>query len=168
MKRLVVAAVLAGAALIPASQAAAVPPTSAGGPLGSAACTVFGGSPFSSSCNFTGASGGLGYMGGSTAGFSLTHIQKVAICAEHVVTGFTAVVATDAQSTAQGPFNAGPGYNFIVNRVYTFTVKGQGWGAVGGPSTPGASVPAEPATPGPSNWAGAEDLTGGAKQGDSC
>jgi len=166
MKLLITAALL-GAAVLP-STAGAIPPTSAGGPLGSAACTVFGGSPLSSSCNFTGASGGLGYIGGSSGGFSLTHVQKVNDCQNGVVAGYKAVVKTDAESTGSGPFNAGPGYPYAIGRVYTFTVRGQGWGAAGGPSDPSPSAPAEPATPTASNWTGAEDLTGGAAVGSAC
>ena len=161
MKRLFIAAALVGAAVMPAT-AGAVPPTTSGGPLGSAACTVFGGSPLTASCNFTGAStGGLGYVGGSSGGFTLTHVQKVNICdAAGVVTGYKAVVKTDASSSGSGPFYDGPGYTFANGRVYTFTVLGQGWGAAGGQSTPTPAPPAEPDTPSAANnYAGAENLS---------
>ena len=174
MKRLITAAALLGAALLPAT-AGAIPPASSGGPLGSSACVVFGGAPgMASSCNFTGDANGLGYIGGSsTGGFSLTHIAKTVVCANGTVTGFAAKVVTDASGAGDGytpfDFSAGPGYAFVVGRVYTFTVDGQGWGAVGGPSTPAPNSPAEPATPSAANnYAGAEDQTGGLAVGSAC
>jgi len=162
MKRLFAAAALGAAALVPASLAGAVPPGTSGGPLGSAACTVFG-TPapgVTSSCNFTGASGGLGYIGGSSGGFSLTHVVKVNKCVNGATTAdVQGTVKTDASGGA-GPFNAGPGYNFVPGRVYTFAIIGYGWGAVGGNSTPTPTAPSEPATPSAANnYAGAENGT---------
>ena len=160
MKRFITAAALLGAAVLPAT-AGAIPPDSQGGPLGGAACMVFASpAPASTSCNFTGASGGLGYMGGSSGGFTLTHVQKVNVCTNGVVTGYAAKTATDESSTASGPFYDGPGYAFAIGRVYTFTVNGIGWGVVGGQSTPAPTPPAEPATPSAANnYAGAEDVS---------
>jgi hypothetical protein len=160
MKRLITAAALVGAAALPAV-AGATPPDTQGGPLGSSACTVFASpAPAASSCNFTGASGGIGYMGGSSGGFSLTHVQKVNVCTNGVVTGYAAKTATDESSDASGPFYDGPAYSFAVGRVYTFTVNGVGWGVIGGQSTPAPSAPAEPATPSAANsFAGAENLS---------
>ena len=160
MKRLIIAAVLAGAAVLPAT-AGAVPPSTQGGPLGTAACTVFASpAPAATSCNFTGASGGLGFMGGSSGGYSLTHVQKVNVCTNGVVTGHAANTVTDESSTSPGPFYDGPSYAFAIGRVYTFTVNGVGWGVIGGPSTPSAAAPAEPATPSAANdFAGAENVS---------
>ena len=173
MKRLFTVAVLA-TAIVPAT-AGAIPPDTQGGPLGSAACVVFSSpAPAANSCNFTGDANGLGYVGGSsTGGFSLTHVAKTVVCTAGTVTGFAAKVITDASGAGDGytpfDFSGGPGYNFVVGRVYTFTVDGVGWGAVGGPSTPGASTPAEPATPSTANnFAGAEDQTGGLAIGSAC
>ena len=174
MKRLITAAALLGAALLPAT-AGAIPPASSGGPLGSSACVVFGGAPgMASSCNFTGDANGLGYVGGSsTGGFSLTHVAKTVVCTSGTVSGYAAKVVTDASGAGDGytpfDFSAGPGYAFVVGRVYTFSVDGQGWGAVGGPSTPAPNPPAEPATPSAANnYAGAEDQTGGLAVGSAC
>ena len=160
MKRLITTAALLGAAVLPAT-AGATPPSTQGGPLGTAACTVFASpAPAATSCNFTGASGGIGYMGGSSGGFSISHVQKVNVCTNGLVTGHAAKTAVDESSTGAGPFYDGPGYAFVAGRVYTFTVSGVGWGIIGGPSTPGASAPAEPATPDATNsFAGAEDLS---------
>ena len=158
MKR-IAAAALGIAALVPAG-AGATPPSTSGGPLGSAACIVFGTGQLPSSCNFTGTADGLGYAGGSSGGFSLTHVQKVNVCTDGKVTGYAAKTVQDAGSTGSGPFYDGPGYGFSAGRVYTFTVIGQGWGIVGGQSSPSPSAPAEPATPSAANnYAGAEDVS---------
>jgi hypothetical protein len=165
MKRLFAAAALAAVAVLPASQAGAVPPEATGFPAGNNACFVIATPALPGKCNFTGASGGIGYGGISSGGATLTHVKKVNVCTvdpadgKSKVSGYAAQVVTDATAEGQSPidFEDGPSYSFATGRVYTFTVNGVGFGAVGGQSSPGA---AEPATPSAGNsFAGAENAS---------
>jgi hypothetical protein len=163
MNRLFATAALAAVAVLPAT-AGAVPPATTGFPAGNNACFVVATPALPGKCNFTGASGGIGYGGISSGGATLTHIKKVNVCTvdaadgKSKVSGYAAQVVTDATAKGQSPidFEDGPSYSFVTGRVYTFTVNGVGFGAVGGQSAPGA---AEPATPSSASWAGAEDAS---------
>jgi opacity protein-like surface antigen len=182
MKRFIAAAALAAAAIAPAT-ASAVPPGNSGAPVGSQNACTTAGTPapgVSPSCNFMGAGAGIGYGGVSQSGFKLSHVQKINVCGpdpadatKSIVTGVTGSVRIDDEgSWAPGPtayFAQGPSESFLSGVVFTLTIKGVGFGAVGGQGTPGPNSGSEPATPSAANnWAGSENNTGGLKVGDPC
>src|SRR5688500_5809261 len=87
MKRFAVAAALAAAALVPATQSSAIPPDSAGGPLGwGGACMVVGNPAVPATCRFT-ANSAVGYAGFAGPGGSVTlsHKEKTAVCDQNTV-----------------------------------------------------------------------------------
>lgn len=172
MKRFIAATVLAAAAVVPATQAGAVPPDNTGVPAGSThACAVVATpAPVPASCNFTGASGGVGYGGVSTGGFTLTHQEKVNVCTDdgtgtRRVSSYTLNTRRDEGSSASGAWDNGPSYSFATGIVYTLTVKGVGFGAVGGQGTPGPDMASEPKVGGAPGYAGAQ---GGSPLGAAC
>jgi len=167
MKGLFIAAALGAAALLPAT-AGAVPPGNTSVPLGStAACFVVATPAAPATCNFIGAgSSDVGYGGIGTGDFTITHQRKVVDCgADNTVAGYKLVTAQD-DSGSMAP--AGSQTTFTSGIVYTATVTGAGFFAIGGQGTPGPDAAADPAVPTATNYAGAEDATGGAKVGDAC
>ena len=167
MKGFVLAAALGAAALLPAT-AGAVPPGNTSVPLGStAACFIVATPAAPATCNFVGAgSSDIGYGGIGTGDFTITHQRKVADCgADGTVSGFKLVTATD-DSGSMTP--AGSMSTFTSGIVYTATVTGEGFFAIGGQGTPGPDAAADPAVGAAPGYAGAEDATNGAKVGDAC
>ena len=160
MKRLFLAAALAAAA-VPAAQAGAIPPDTAGGPLGAGgACMAVGGTPAPGVCRFlassdTVGSGGIAGPGGS---ITLTHKEKTASCVNNV---WVHTTTTKTDESVTGPNYLGSMDSYIAGVVYTLTVSGPGWAVAGGPSDPAPAAPAEPAD-------SARDLTGGHAAGSAC
>lgn len=165
-KRLIVAAALAASALVPATQSMAIPPSTAGGPLGwGAACMVVGNPAIPATCRFT-ANNAVGYAGGAGPGgtVTLSHKETRAVCDQSVVPAVIKHVTTTVVDDSAGaaPDYLGSQGGLINGVVYTLTVTGSGGFAIaGGQSTPAAAPPAEPADT-------ARDLTGGKKVGDLC
>jgi hypothetical protein len=147
MKRLFVAAALAAAA-VPAAQAGAIPPDTAGGPLGwgSACMVVATPAPAPATCRFTGSSQSVGYGGGAAPGGSVTlsHKEKIASCVSGAWVHSTKTVIDD--SAGGVPEYLGSQGGLTPGVVYTLTVTGTaGFAIAGGPGTPAAAPPAEPA-----------------------
>ena len=165
MTGLITAVALAAAALVPAT-AGAVPPGNTSVPLGStAACFIVSTPAAPATCNFVGSSDAVGYGGIGSGNFTITHKRKVAVCENHVVTGYALQTAEDDSGGMQP---AGSMTSFDDGIVYTATLTGVGFFAVGGPGTPGADAAADPAVGPAPGYAGAEDRTNGAKVGDAC
>ena len=166
MKGLITAAALAAAAILPAT-AAAVPPGNTSVPLGStSACFIVSTPAAPATCNFVGSSDAVGYGGIGSGNFTITHQRKVAVCGDDLkVSGFAAQTVSD-DSGAMTP--AGSQTGFLDGVIYTATIDGVGFFAIGGPGTPGADAAADPAVGPAPDFAGAEDGTGGKKVGDDC
>lgn len=162
MKRFTVVAALAATALVPAAQSAAIPPDTAGGPLGwGGACMVVGGTPAKGECRFT-ASGdtvGAGGFAGPGAVITLSHKETVVTCAAGNVTGYETVTVVDEKVT--GPNYLGVQDSLSDGVVYTLSITGPGFAVAGGPSEPAAAPPAEPADK-------PADRTGGKQVGAAC
>lgn len=155
MKRFIAVAALAAAAVVPATQAGAVP-------LGSQAACSVGNSPAtpSSSCLFLdgGQTVGVGGVMGPGGSWSLTHKEKTSSCVNHVIV-HTVSTVTDESGT--GPNYIGAQPDTIAGVVYTITINGPGFASGGGPGTPGPDSAAEPAdTP--------RDMTGGTVAEAAC
>jgi hypothetical protein len=144
MKRLFAAAALAAVAVLPASQAGAVPPSNSGGPAGSGACVVVGNPAIPATCRFTAASGSVGYAGFAGPGgtVTLTHKEKVATCNAQRVYAITVNTVTD-DSAGAAPDYLGSQGGLVTGTVYTLTVTGPGGFAMGGGS--GGPATDEPA-----------------------
>ena len=158
MKAILAAAALAAA--VPAV-ASAVPPSTSGGPLGSNACTVFGGTPADATCRFVGSSSGVGDGGfaGPGATITLSHNVTTASCVNHVIVLTTTKVVDDS---ASGPGYLGSQGGFLNGIVYTLHIDGPGWAIAGGPSSGAPSgAPSEPAD-------NSVDQTGGKTAGAAC
>lgn len=166
MTRMFAAAALAAAAVLPAT-AGAVPPTNSSVPVGStAACFVIATPALPATCNFVGAgSDDVGVGGVSTGTYSITHQRKVVHCTNHAVDGFGLETVID-KSGSGTPI--GSQTSFLSGVVFTLTVTGNGFAAVGGKGTPGADMASDPVVPSGTNYAGSEDGTGGRGLGDPC
>jgi hypothetical protein len=166
MKGLITAAALVAAAIVPAT-AAAVPPGNTSVPLGStSACVIVSTPAAPATCNFVGSSDAIGYGGIGTGTYTITHKRKYAECgADHTVTAIKLDTTTD-DSGSMDP--AGSQTSFLDGIVYTATLDGVGFLAIGGPGTPGPDLAADPAVGAGPGFAGAEDATGGKQIGDAC
>src|SRR3954447_2007411 len=96
MKGLLLGSVVAAAIAIPAT-AGAVPPGNTSVPLGSTgACFVVATPAAPATCNFVGAgSGDVGYIGGGSGSYAITHKVKVVDCQNGVVAGYKTTTVTD-------------------------------------------------------------------------
>ena len=167
MKGFILAAALGAAALLPAT-AGAVPPGNTSVPLGSTAgCFIVATPAAPATCSFVGAgSDDIGYGGIGSGDYTVTHQRKVVDCgAEQTVTGFKLSTVTDDSGSMQP---AGDLSTWNEGVIYTATVTGVGFFAIGGQGTPGADTAADPAVGAAPDYAGAEDATGGKKVGDAC
>jgi hypothetical protein len=169
MKRFIAAAALAASAAVPAT-AGALPPGNSSVPVGStAACFVVATPAAPAICNFIGAgSGDVGVGGFSTGGYTITHQRKVAVCdaTTNTVSGYKLQTVTD--DSQSGTNYIGSQDSYAKGVVFTLTVNGEGFAAVGGQGTPGADMASDPAVGPAPGYAGAEDGTGGAHAGDAC
>jgi hypothetical protein len=176
MKRFVLAAALLGVVVLPAGEAGAVPPGNSSVPLGSTkGCFVVGlNSVLPGTCNFVGTGGGppdgdIGYIGGGSGYFEISHQRKVVTCdGAGKVSGYHLTKAV-GQSGDLTPPNAAGTASWTSGVVYTVTVTGFGWLAVGGSGSPAdLASSTEPAAPSGQNFAGSEDGTGGKTVGQAC
>jgi len=169
MKLLIAAAALAAAAL-PAT-AGALPPGDTSVPLGStAACVVIATPALPATCNFIGAgSSDVGYIGGGSGSYAITYKQKYAVCdsATQTVSGIALRNATDDSGDLTPP-NAASQTTWQQGVVYTITLTGEGWLAIGGQGTPGQDMASTPQVGPAPDYAGAEDDTNGKHVGDAC
>jgi hypothetical protein len=168
MKRFIAAAALTAAAIVPAS-AGAVPPGNASVPLGSTkGCFVVASPAGKATCNFVGAgSSDLGYIGGGQGTYAISHQQKVVTCTAGKVTGYHLASHVDDAGDLAPP-NAASQTTWTNNIVYTITLTGTGWLAIGGSGTPGQDMASDPAVGAGPAYAGAEDATAGAQINDAC
>jgi hypothetical protein len=177
MKRFIVAAALSAAAVVPVSQAGAVPPGNAGAPLGSqGGCFVVATpAPVSASCNFLGGPSNQGVAGFTTGGYKISHQKRIAVCDNNVprkVTGFTTVTVVDENNVYSAPsyIGDGPGTTWPTGIVQTLTILGNGFAVIGGSGTPSQAMATNPEPvvgPGPA-YAGAENGAGSLAVGDNC
>jgi hypothetical protein len=155
MKRFIAAAALAAAAVVPATQAGAVP-------IGSQNACAIANSPAtpSSACRVIGSSSGVGVGGfaGPGGAITLTHKEKTSSCDNHVIVHTT---TTKTDKSVTGPNYLGSQGGLSNGVVYTLTVSGPGFAAAGGQGTPGPNSASEPAD-------AAQDLTGGTVAGAVC
>src|SRR3954469_6933637 len=137
MKGLLLGSVVAAAIAIPAT-AGAVPPGNTSVPLGStASCFVVATPAAPATCNFVGAgSGDIGLIGGGSGTWNITHQIKVVTCDQttHTVSGYHLQQAND-QGGSLTPPGAAEMDSWQSNVVYTVTLAGEGFLALGGQGT---------------------------------
>ena len=161
MKRFTVVAALAAAAFVPPTQSIADPDAPSGAPVGWGGACITAGTPVSTgSCRFLASADtvGSGGFAGPGATITLSHKEKVADC---VGGRWQHSVKTVVDESVTGPNYLGAMDSYVAGVVYTLTVAGPGWAVAGGPSTPAAKAPAEPAD-------AVRDMTGGKVEGAAC
>jgi hypothetical protein len=170
MKSFIAAAALAAVAALPAT-AGALPPGDTSVPLGStAACFVVATPAAPATCNFVGAgSSDVGYIGGGSGTYAITYKEKYAVCdpTTNTVSGYALRNATDDSGSLTPP-NAASQTTWKKGVVYTITLNGEGWLAIGGQGTPGQDMASSPQVGPAPGYAGADDATGGKQVGAAC